>query len=78
VILVVIPVVLYLLNRTYRAANDIRVYTAEILAAGQGIARNLDGAKELVHTPALAKQVRDSAAALMEIADIKRAAADRR
>jgi hypothetical protein len=78
VIFVVIPVVLYLLNRTYRAAHDIRVYTAEILAAAQGLARNLEGARELKRTPMLAKQLRDAAAALMEISDIKRAAGGRR
>lgn len=60
----VVPTVLYLLNRAYRSANDIRVYTAEILAAAQGLARNLEAVKELDRTPALALRVRDTASAL--------------
>lgn len=65
VVVLVAPVVLYMLNRTYRSANDIRLYTAEILAAAQGIGRNLEGAKELEATPGLARRVRDAASALV-------------
>lgn len=79
VIFLVVPVVVYLLNRTYQAASDIRVYTAEILAAAQGIARNLEGVSELNRTPELAARVRASAAALMsEVSELERLVGDRR
>lgn len=75
VVVLVFPVVLYLLNRTFRSANDIRLYTAEILAAAQGVAGNLEGAEELDRTPGLALRVRDAASALVaEAPDLARIA----
>jgi hypothetical protein len=64
-VVLVLPVVLYLLHRTFRSANDIQLYTAEILAAARGIARNLEGAKELEQTPGLALRVRDGVSKLV-------------
>lgn len=77
-VVLVLPIVLYLLNRTFRSANDIRIYTAEILAAAQGLAHNLDGVKELDRTPTLALRVREAASALVaEAADLERAVGER-
>ena len=51
-VLVIVPVVIYLLHRVFRAARMIERYTAETLAAGQGVLRHagaipaLDGVVE--------------------------------
>ena len=42
--------VLVLLNRVLRPLREIKRYADDILAAGLGIASNLDGADEAVHT----------------------------
>jgi hypothetical protein len=46
-LVVFVPLALYLLHRTWRAARSIQRYAAETLAAAQGIARNTQ------HIPAL-------------------------
>lgn len=40
-VVVVVPLAIYLLHRTWRAAREIQRYTEEALAAGVGIARNV-------------------------------------
>jgi hypothetical protein len=52
-VVVVVPVVVYLLHRLWRAARSIERYTAEALAAGQGIARNTASISALDQTVAL-------------------------
>lgn len=69
-VLLVVPVILYLLNRTLRSALEIQAYSAETLAAARGLAGNLDGLKDLEETPALALRVRDATAGL--VADASR------
>ena len=49
--------VLVLLNRVLRPIREIRRYAADTLDAGLGIARNLDGADELLQTRELATAV---------------------
>ncbi len=46
-----------LLYRVLRPVNEIERYTRDILDAGLGIARNLDGADEAVRTRELALEV---------------------
>src|SRR5262245_8312842 len=52
-IVVVLPLVVYLLHRLWRAALSIERYTAEALAAGLGIARNTVAVKALDETVTL-------------------------
>ena len=39
-VLVIVPLAVYLLHRTWKAARSIRRFTAETLAAGRGIAEH--------------------------------------
>jgi hypothetical protein len=55
--LVILAVVVLLLNRVVRPALEIRRYADDILAAGVGIAKNLDGVDEAVRTRELATAV---------------------
>jgi hypothetical protein len=55
--LVIAVVVVGLFNRVVRAALEIRRYADDILEAGVGIARNLDGVDDLARTRALATAV---------------------
>ena len=55
--LVVLLLVVALLNRVVRPALEIKRYADHILAAGVGIARNLDGVDEAVRTRELATAV---------------------
>lgn len=50
---VVLLAVLALFNRILRAAREIDAYAADILTAGVGIAKNLDGVDQLATTRAL-------------------------
>ena len=54
VFLVSLPVVLMLLNRVLRPLREIKRYADDVLEAGLGIARNLDGLDEAVTTRDLA------------------------
>lgn len=55
--LVVLPVVVALLHRVLRPLREAKGYADEILAAGLGIARNLDGLDEAEQTRSLATAV---------------------
>ena len=55
--LVVALVVLLLLNGVLRPLREIKRYADDILEAGLGITRNLDGADELARTEELATAV---------------------
>ena len=50
---VVLLAVIALFNRILRAAREIDAYAADILTAGVGIAKNLDGVDQLTTTRAL-------------------------
>lgn len=50
VILVILPLAVYLLHRTYKAARNIERYFAEMAAAGVGIAENTGHIKALEDT----------------------------
>jgi hypothetical protein len=54
VFLLSLPVVLLLLNRVLRPLREIKRYSDDILTAGLGIARNLDGIDVAVTTRDLA------------------------
>jgi len=54
---VVLVVVIGLFNRIMRPALEIKAYADDILEAGVGIARNLDGVDELGRTHALGSAV---------------------
>jgi hypothetical protein len=64
--LVVAVVVVLLFNRVVRPAREIRRYADDILAAGLGIARNLDGVDEAVRTRELATAVPGLALAYLQ------------
>ncbi len=64
--LVVAVVVVLLFNRVVRPALEIRRYADDILAAGLGIARNLDGVDEAVRTRELATAVPGLALAYLQ------------
>ena len=53
----VLVIVVLLLNRIVRPAREIERYAAQILEAGVGIARNLDGVDEAVRTREIATAV---------------------
>lgn len=55
--LVVAALVVALFNRIVRPALEIKRYADDILAAGVGIARNLDGVDEALRTRELATAV---------------------
>ena len=57
VLLVIALVVLGLLQAVVRPVLEIRRYADDILAAGLGIAKNLDAVDELAHTRELATAV---------------------
>ena len=53
-VLVIVPLALYLLHRTWKAAHNIRRYTGEALEAGGGIARHTGSVASLEETLAAA------------------------
>lgn len=55
--LLIVPTVLVLLNRVLRPLIEIERYSGDILEAGLGIARNLDGVDEALRTRELAQAV---------------------
>ena len=65
-LLVVAVVVLLLLENLRRPVAEIDLYADDILAAGIGIAKNLDGAEQLVRTHALATAVPPLAVAYLQ------------
>jgi hypothetical protein len=56
-LLVVIPVVLFLLNRVLRPAVEIRKYADDVLEHGVNAIAALDATEELLRTRDLVKQV---------------------
>lgn len=68
-ILVVVPVVVYLLHRTWEAARNIRRYTAEALEAAAGIVENAAAVGALEETVDRAGPLVEKAGALDEAAD---------
>jgi hypothetical protein len=69
-LLVVAVVVLILLESLRRPVAEIDRYATDILEAGVGIAKNLDGAEELVRTHALATAVPGLAVAYLKKAGL--------
>jgi hypothetical protein len=56
-IFVILPIVAYLLNRTWLAAQHIEGYLAEMRDAGTGIAKNTGNIKALDNTIGVATQI---------------------
>ena len=69
-LLVVAVVVLILLESLRRPIAEIDHYASDILDAGIGIAKNLDGAEELLRTHALATAVPGLAVAYLKKAGL--------
>ncbi len=66
VIVVVVPLAIGLLHRTMRAAQSIKRYFAEMLAAGVGIAENTASVPELKNTIAVGTAMVETAGRLDE------------
>ncbi len=60
-IVVILPLVVYLLNRTWIAAKNIERYLAEMRDAGLGIAKNTSNIKALDDTIGVATQILETA-----------------
>jgi hypothetical protein len=73
VTLIIVPVAVYLLHRTLRAARSIERYTRESLSAGVGIAANTEAIAALDETIRAAASLLEAAEALKrrtaEVAD---------
>jgi hypothetical protein len=69
-LLVVAVVVLNLLEQVRRPVAEIDAYASDILAAGVGIATNLDGAEQLLQTRELATAVPDLAVGYLKKAGL--------
>jgi hypothetical protein len=65
-VLVVLPLTVYLLQRTLNAARSIERYLAEIRDAGVGIAQNTSHIKALDDTITVAGQILSTAGSLKE------------
>ena len=65
--LVILLVVLGLFNRVVRPALEIDRYASDILDAGIGIAKNLDGVDDLARTRELATSLPPLAVAYLEV-----------
>ena len=57
VLLLIVPLAIYLLHRTYRAARSIERYFAEMAEAGAGIADNTHHVQALEETTAIAGKI---------------------
>lgn len=68
-VLVIVPLAVYLLHRTWRAARNIRRYTAEALEAGAGIADNAAAIGALEETVERAGPLVEKAGVLAEAGD---------
>lgn len=66
-VLAIVPLALYLLHRTWKAAHNIRRYTGETLEAGAGIARHTSS------VPALDETIAAAGPLLERTADLRRA-----
>lgn len=65
-VLVVLPLVVYLLQRTLNAARNIELYFAEMRDAGVGIASNTSHITALDDTISVATQILDTAGSLKD------------
>lgn len=65
-VVVIVPLAVGLLHRTWRAAREIQRYTGEALAAGLGIATHTGGVKALEETITTAGRLLERAAAVGE------------
>ena len=71
-LLVILPVTVILLHTTWRAASNIRRYTAEVLEAGLGIAGNTAALTALDETVGLAGTIVERTEALQGLtAEVK-------
>jgi len=68
-ILVILPLTVYLLHRTLKAARNIERYLAEMRNAGQGIAHNTSHIKALDDTITVAGQMLDTAGSIKSHAE---------
>lgn len=68
-VVVIVPLAIYLLHRTWQAARNIRRYTAEALEAGAGIVENVSDAAALGETEAAGAHLVRRSASLREAAD---------
>lgn len=65
-VLVVVPLAIYLLHRTWRAAREIQRYTEEALEAGAGIAGNVSHLTKLNDTVEVGARIGEKAGAARE------------
>ncbi len=65
-VVVVLPLAVYLLHRTLRAARQIERYAARALAAGEGIVGNTEDIAALEETISTATGILDTARAIEE------------
>lgn len=68
-VVVIVPAAVYLLHRTWKAARNIRRYTAEALEAGAGIAENAVAVAALEETIDRAGPLVSKARTLEDAAD---------
>lgn len=68
-VLVIVPLAVYLLHRTWRAARNIQRYSADALEAGLGIAGNTALIPALDETIAGAGPLLERAAAIHDLTD---------
>jgi hypothetical protein len=69
-LLVIVPLVIYLLHRTWRAARGIERYFAEMATAGVGIAGNTEHIKALESTISVAGGILATAGGINTKAEI--------
>lgn len=65
-VLVVVPTAVYLLHRAWRAARNIRRYTAEALEASRGIEANTRAVPAVEETVAGAASIEEEAAGIRD------------
>lgn len=65
-VVVIVPLAIYLLHRTWKAARNIRRYTEGALEAGRGIARNTAAVRALDNTVQTAGPIVEKSEALEE------------
>lgn len=65
-VLLVVPAALYLLHRAWRAARNIRRYTADALEAGRGIEANTRAVPALEETVAGGESLEEETAAIRD------------
>ena len=66
-VVVILPIAVYLLHRTWKAARSIELYFGEMRDAGVGIAGNTGNIKALDDTIAVATQIIETSGQIMTI-----------